>query len=232
MSEEQGTFLLRADRLTKRFETGAGDLTVLEDLSLEVQTGEMLAVVGESGTGKSTLLQILGTLDTPSNGELYFKSVRISGLSEDEVSDLRNREIGFVWQLHHLLPEFTAEENVGFPLRLRGAGAAETEEKARRVLEEVGLHARRHHRPGQLSGGEQQRVALARALANGPSLLLADEPTGNLDQRTGEMVFALIEQLHQTHNLTSIIVTHNPAFARRCHRVVELTAGRLHQVSG
>ena len=231
-SEERGTFLLQAHGLAKKFVTEAGEVSVLDGLDLEVRNGEMLAVVGESGAGKSTLLQILGTLDTPSNGELYFESVRISGLSEDQVSDLRNREIGFVWQLHHLLPEFTAEENVAFPLRLRGAGAAEAAEKARQVLEEVGLDARRHHRPGQLSGGEQQRVALARALANGPSLLLADEPTGNLDQRTGDMVFALIEQLHQTHNLTSIIVTHNPAFARRCHRVVELTGGRLQQVSG
>jgi lipoprotein-releasing system ATP-binding protein len=153
-------------------------------------------------------------------------------LSEDELADLRNREMGFVWQLHHLLPEFTAAENVGFPLRLRGAGAAEARERASRLLEEVGLQARQDHRPGQLSGGEQQRVALARALANEPSLLLADEPTGNLDQGTGDMVFALIEQLHQQHNLTSVIVSHNPAFARRCHRVVELSGGRLRQVSG
>jgi lipoprotein-releasing system ATP-binding protein len=224
--------LLRATGLAKSFQTGAGELKVFEDITLEVAPGEMLAVVGESGTGKSTLLQILGALDTPSNGELYFKSVLISSLGEDALADLRNREMGFVWQLHHLLPEFTARENVALPLRLRGAGAAEAVGKADRLLEEVGLYARRDHRPGQLSGGEQQRVALARALANGPSLLLADEPTGNLDQKTGEMVLAMIQELHQSHRLTSILVTHNPAFARRCHRVVELAGGGLRPVSG
>ena len=227
-----GDCLLRGVGLSRTFLTGAGELKVFADITLEVPPGEMLAVVGESGTGKSTLLQILGALDTPSNGELYFNRVLISSLGEDALADLRNQEMGFVWQLHHLLPEFTARENVALPLRLRGAGAAEAEGKADRLLEEVGLYARRDHRPGQLSGGEQQRVALARALANGPSLLLADEPTGNLDQKTGEMVFAMIQALHQSHRLTSILVTHNPAFARRCHRVVEMAGGGLRQVSG
>src|ERR1022692_3208152 len=217
--------LLRIVQLAKRFQAG-GDppmpLVIFENLNLTIAAGEMVAIIGESGAGKSTLLQILGTLDSPSNGELYFKGNLVSGLSEDQRAELRNREIGFVWQFHRLLPEFTALENASFPLRLRGMTADEAEERAAERLKEAGLAGRLRHRPGELSGGEQQRVALARALAGGPSLLLADEPTGNLDQKTGEAVFRLIEQLHVTHGLTSAIVTHNPAFAARAPRVLEM----------
>ncbi len=203
---------------------------MFEDLNLEVAPREMLAVTGESGAGKSTLLHILGTLDRPTGGEIYFQTSTVSRLSEDELADLRNREIGFVWQFHYLLPEFTAQENVALPLRIRGVPAGEAGERAAELLKEVGLGARMRHHPGELSGGEQQRVALARALVNQPTLLLADEPTGNLDLRTAEMVFRLIEELHDTHRLTSVLVTHNPVFARRCHRVLELQSGQLRGV--
>lgn len=222
--------LLRAVHLTKKFRAGPADLVVFEDLNLEVVPREMLAVTGESGAGKSTLLHILGTLDSPTGGEIYFRTSTVSLLSEDQLADLRNREIGFVWQFHYLLPEFTAQENVALPLRIRGVPAGEAGERAAELLEEVGLGARMRHHPGELSGGEQQRVALARALVNQPTLLLADEPTGNLDLRTAEMVFRLIEELHDTHRLTSVLVTHNPVFARRCHRVLELQSGQLRGV--
>ncbi len=224
--------VLRAVNLAKKFWSGPAELVVFEGLNLEVAPGEMLAVIGESGVGKSTLLHLLGALDRPTSGAIYFCLQAISSFDERELADFRNREIGFVWQLHYLLPEFTAQENVALPLRIRGAAAREAEERAAELLKEVGLGGRLRHRPGELSGGEQQRVALARALVNRPSLLLADEPTGNLDQRTGEMVFGLIEQLHQTHRLTSVLVTHNPWFAGRCHRVLELRDGRLREVSG
>ena len=223
----QSEIALRAARLTKCFRSGAADLVVLEDLELQVSRGEMVAIVGESGAGKSTLLHLLGTLDTPTNGEVYLIEKRISGWSLNEIAGLRNREIGFVWQFHYLLPEFSALENVIMPLRIRGIAQAAAEQKGRELLGEVGLAERVHHRPGELSGGEQQRVALARALVAEPSLLLADEPTGNLDLKTGDMVFRLIEQLHRTHRLTSVIATHNLAFAERCDRVLRLENGRL-----
>jgi lipoprotein-releasing system ATP-binding protein len=218
---------LRTVDLAKRFHAGGEPLVIFENLNLTIDPGEMVAIVGESGAGKSTLLQILGTLDSPSDGELYFKGSLVSGLREDQRAELRNREIGFVWQSHRLLPEFTALENASLPLRLRGMAASEAEERAAERLAEVGLAGRLRHRPGELSGGEQQRVALARALAGGPSLLLADEPTGNLDHKTGEAVFRLIEQLHAVHGLTSAIVTHNPLFAARAPRVLEIVSGEL-----
>lgn len=225
--EVASTIALRAARLTKCFRSGATELVVLDELDLEVTEGEMLAVVGASGAGKSTLLHLLGTLDTPTSGEVYFKQTAISGWSLREIAELRNREMGFVWQFHYLLPEFSALENVVMPLRIRGIAQAAAEQRGRELLSEVGLAERVHHRPGELSGGEQQRVALARALVAGPSVLLADEPTGNLDLKTGDMVFRLIEQLHRTHHLTSVIATHNLAFARRCDRVLRLENGRL-----
>ena len=187
----------------------------------------MLALVGESGAGKSTLLHLLGGLDTPSDGKIYYGGREISGLAEPERADFRNREIGFVWQIHYLLPEFTALENVMMPLLIRGWTHQQAAAESRTRLDEVGLGARTTHRAGELSGGEQQRVVLARALVGGPSVLLADEPTGNLDFRTGEMVFELLEGLHQSHKLTSIFVTHNLAFARRCDRVVGFDKGGL-----
>ena len=202
----------------------------MNELHLEVTRGEMLAIMGASGSGKSTLLQILGTLDRPTAGEVYFSEQAFSGWTENEVTRFRNREVGFVWQFHYLLPEFSALENVSLPLRIHGVWPAEAEQRGRELLAEVGLAQRAQHRPGELSGGEQQRVALARALVARPSLLLADEPTGSLDYKTANMVLDLIEQLHRRYQLTSVIATHNVAVAQRCQRVLQLEAGRLQPV--
>ena len=218
---------IRARNLSKVYKSGTSDLVVFSELSLDVEHGEMLALVGESGAGKSTLLHLLGGLDSPSNGTIYYGSTEISGLARSEQADFRNREIGFVWQIHYLLPEFTAQENVMMPLLIRGwpHNRAAAESLAR--LDEVGLKARASHRAGELSGGEQQRVVLARALVGSPSVLLADEPTGNLDFRTGDMIFELLAGLHRSHQLTSVFVTHNLSFARRCDRVLSLEKGGL-----
>jgi lipoprotein-releasing system ATP-binding protein len=226
---EQDT-LLRVEGLKKVFRSGESDLVLFENLSFEVKRGEMLAIVGESGAGKSTLLHIVSALDRASAGDVYCAQLQLNALSADEAAEFRNREAGFVWQFHYLLPEFTAAENVAMPLMLRGQGWAQAEPEALRWLREVGLEARAHHRSGELSGGEQQRVALARALITGPKLLLADEPTGDLDGHTAEAVFELIARLHREHRLTSLIATHNLAFARRCHRVLRLQRGRAEEV--
>jgi lipoprotein-releasing system ATP-binding protein len=183
-----GEVLIRTEGLGKSYRSGESDLVVFSDLNIEVHAGERVAVVGESGAGKSTLLHLLGGLDRPSSGTIYFRHKDIFGLSGAELSEFRNREIGYVWQNHSLLPEFTALENVMMPLLIRGAALSEAEPASLARLYEVGLQSRAGHRAGELSGGEQQRVALARALVGKPSLLLADEPTGNLDHRTGEMV--------------------------------------------
>src|SRR3989441_1823078 len=223
--------ILRVEGLKKVFRSGESDLVLFENLSFQVAKGEMLAIVGESGAGKSTLLHILGALDTASVGDVYCAGLRLSSLSEDKASEFRNREIGFVWQFHYLLPEFTALENVAMPLLTRGQALAIAESEASNWLRQVGLEARGHHRSGELSGGEQQRLALARALITKPQLLLADEPTGDLDGRTAEVVFELIARLHRAHQLTSLIATHNLAFARRCHRVMRLDQGRMEEVA-
>jgi lipoprotein-releasing system ATP-binding protein len=175
-------------------------------------------------------LHIAGALDKPSAGDIYFGDLQLNSLSENEAADFRNREIGFVWQFHYLLPEFTALENVAMPLLMRGMRKPEAEKEALEWLDRVGLQPRAHHRAGELSGGEQQRAALARALITKPKLLLADEPTGDLDNRTAETVFELIARLHQEHQLSSLIATHNHAFARRCHRVIRLEGGRVEEV--
>lgn len=222
--------LLQVEGLTKIFPSGGSELVVFDNLSFRVRKGEMLGIVGESGAGKSTLLYILGALERPSKGDVYFAQMQLGSLADDAAAELRNREIGFVWQFHYLLPEFTAVENVAMPLRLRGRPAAEAREEALRLLREVGLEERAHHRSGELSGGEQQRVALARALVTRPQLLLADEPTGDLDARSADGVFELIARLHREYRLTSLIATHNAAFARRCHRVLRLEGGRLSEV--
>jgi len=219
--------LFRALNVTKTYRSGANDLVVLDRLNFEVVRGERLALVGESGAGKSTLLHLLGGLDSPTSGTIYYKSKDISGLGDSDLADFRNREVGFVWQIHYLLPEFTALENVMMPLLIRGGSHAEAASASTARLEEVGLAARTGHRAGELSGGEQQRVALARALVTNPSVLLADEPTGNLDFRNGEMIFELLTDLHRSHQLTSIFVTHNLSFAGRCDRVLRLEAGAL-----
>ena len=191
----------------------------------------MLAIVGASGAGKSTLLHILGAVEKPSAGEIYCAQFRLSSLSEDAAADFRNREVGFVWQFHYLLPEFTAVENVAMPLLMRGVSKADAEKEARKWLEEVGLAHRTHHRAGELSGGEQQRAALARALITRPKILLADEPTGDLDNRTSEVIFELIARLHKDFELASVIATHNFGFARRCHRVLRLESGKIEEVA-
>ena len=191
----------------------------------------MLAIVGESGTGKSSLLHVLGTLDRPSEGDIYCAQLSLKSLSDEAAADFRNREIGFVWQFHYLLPEFDALENVAMPLLARGENPKQAQARAAEWLREVGLGDRMHHRSGELSGGEQQRVALARALVTGPKLLLADEPTGDLDTGTAEKIFDLIARLHLQHQLTSIIVTHNMDFARRCGRILRLHGGRLEEIA-
>ena len=225
------TTLLRADNLTKIFRSGTADLVVLERLTLEVEMGKMVAVVGQSGSGKSTLLHLLGALDKPSEGELYFEGRPYSRLSEAERSQLRNREFGFVWQMHYLLPEFTARENVMMPLLIRGTEAQEAGSRADHWLERVGLSERASHRAGELSGGEQQRVSLARALVGEPKVLLADEPTGNLDAASGEQTMQVMERLHRDQRMATVLVTHNPTFAQRCDRVLRLENGRLEAVS-
>jgi lipoprotein-releasing system ATP-binding protein len=222
---------IRAEALTKVYRSGSVSLTVFDRLDLQVPRGERLAIIGESGAGKSTLLHLLGGLDKPSAGKIYFGHQEVGALTDKPLANLRNREIGFVWQNPSLLPEFTALENVMMPLLVRGEPAGKSAVIARARLNEVGLGARESHRAGELSGGEQQRVALARALAGSPRILLADEPTGNLDFRTGEMIIGLLNELHQSHRLTSIFVTHNLSFANRCDRVLELRKGVLHSPS-
>jgi lipoprotein-releasing system ATP-binding protein len=221
---------LRIAGLKKVFRSGASELVLFENLSFEVMQGEMLAIVGESGAGKSTLLHIIGTVDRPSAGDVYCAHLQLSSLSENAAADFRNREIGFVWQFHYLLPEFTALENVAMPLLMRGVSKSQAEREATEWLGEVGLAQRAHHRAGELSGGEQQRAALARALVTKPKLLLADEPTGDLDSRTADAVFELIARLHRDHQLSSLIATHNIGFARRCRRVLRLENGRIEEV--
>ncbi|MGB8890378.1 MAG: ATP-binding cassette domain-containing protein [Candidatus Korobacteraceae bacterium] len=223
--------LLRAVNLKKVFRSGSSNLVLFENLSLQVQTGEMLAIVGESGTGKSTLLHILGVLDRASEGDVYFAQLDLGKLSEEAAAEFRGRELGFVWQFHYLLPEFSALENVAMPLLMRGMAKREAEQQGLHWLQEVGLADRASHRSGELSGGEQQRVALARALITRPKILMADEPTGDLDNRTAEAVFNLIARLHRDYRLTSLIVTHNLGFARQCDRVLRLERGRLVEVS-
>jgi lipoprotein-releasing system ATP-binding protein len=225
------TTLLRAENLTKKFRSGNADLVVLNHLSFEVEAGEMVAVVGQSGSGKSTLLHLLGALDKPSEGELYFFQRAYSRLSEAERSQLRNREFGFVWQNHSLLPEFTARENVMMPLLIRGTDAREAGRHAVELLERVGLAARTTHRAGELSGGEQQRVALARALVGAPKVLMADEPTGNLDAATAEQTMQVLERLHRESGMATVLVTHNMEFAQRCDRILRLSDGRVDAVS-
>ena len=223
--------MLRIEGLKKVFRSGKSEVVLFENLSFQVAKGEMLAIVGESGAGKSTLLHILGALDRASGGDVYCANLRLNALSEASAAEFRNREIGFVWQFHYLLPEFTAWENVAMPLLLRGCSWQEASKEAVRWLREVGLEQRAEHRAGELSGGEQQRVALARALITQPRLLLADEPTGDLDGQTADSVCELIARLHRDCQLTSLIATHNLAFARRCQRVLRLKDGQVAEVA-
>ncbi len=219
--------VLRVENLHKEYVTGRGRLVLFENISFSVAQGDLLAIVGESGAGKSTLLHILGALDSPTSGDIYFASTLLKFTSPRQAATFRNREVGYVWQFHYLLPEFTAQENVAMPLLARGESRKSSMQKAEEWLDEVELSDRADHRSGELSGGEQQRVSLARALITQPKVLLADEPTGDLDGRTAGVVFSLLERLHHSHGLTSLIVTHNTALAARCSRLLRLDKGRI-----
>jgi lipoprotein-releasing system ATP-binding protein len=219
--------LLVAEGLVKGYRTAAGEVPVLRGVDLEVAAGEMLAITGASGVGKSTLLHVLGTLDRPDAGALSIGDEDVLALSESRRCAFRNRTLGFVFQFHHLLPEFSAVENVAMPLLVARRPPGEARERAHRLLRELGLEAREEHRPGALSGGEQQRVAVARALAAEPRLLLADEPTGNLDRATGDSLHALLRDLVRGRGLTVLVVTHNEHLAAGCDRVLRLDGGRL-----
>ena len=206
---------------------GGNQLSVIRDLDLDVRRGEMVAIVGASGVGKSTLLHVLGGLDRAQSGLVQLGDTRISALDDDAAVQFRNRNIGFVFQFHHLLPEFSALENVEMPMRIAGISVRETRERASELLAGVGLGDRFHHRPGMLSGGEQQRVAVARALVMKPALLLADEPTGDLDEITGITLHELLREMHEVYGLTSVIATHNSQLASACDRILRLVNGRL-----
>jgi lipoprotein-releasing system ATP-binding protein len=219
--------ILRVERLRKTFSSGAQEITPLDEIDFSAQQGEMIAIVGPSGTGKSTLLHLLAALDTPTSGTVYFGGNSHSTFSQMELAEYRNRAVGFVWQRHHLLPDFTAAENVAMPLLIRGQARGQALRAATDWLGEVGLANRARQRAGELSGGEQQRVAIARSLVNQPTLLLADEPTGDLDERSAEGIFELIERLHRSYRLTSILATHNLTLAGGADRVLALEHGRL-----
>jgi lipoprotein-releasing system ATP-binding protein len=216
--------------LSKSYAVGGTRLSVLKDLEISLERGEMVAIVGASGVGKSTLLHVLGGLDAPDAGSIRIDQVDLASLSDEAMVAFRNRHVGFVFQFHHLLPEFTAVENAEMPLRIARKSATECRERASGLLERVGLAERLEHRPGMLSGGEQQRVAIARALVMRPTLLLADEPTGDLDEHTAETLHELLKEMHREHGLTSIIATHNPKLAAACDRILRLEDGRLRGV--
>ncbi len=218
--------VLRCNGISKAYQDGDRSVRVLEDVHLELVAGEKIAIVGASGSGKSTLLNILGGLDHPDTGQVMLMGQDLAGLSERALCSLRNSRLGFVYQFHHLLPEFDALENVAMPLLIRGAGRKEAWDNAGQMLARVGLQARATHRPGQLSGGERQRVAIARALVGRPDCVLLDEPTGNLDPHSAQQVLALIDELG-AERAAFIVVTHDPAIAARMHRTLELEAGRL-----
>jgi len=220
-------FLVEVRDLTKIYATPASQVVVFENLNFTIPRNRLVALIGPSGAGKSTLLHLLGGLDRPTRGSVVFDSGDVFGLSPVELARFRNRHIGFVFQFHHLLPEFTVLENAMMPCIIRGDPRAETAEAARKILERVGLGPRLTHKVGEISGGEQQRVAIARALAGQPRFLLGDEPTGNLDQKTGEAVFAMIRELHEERGLTSVIVTHNEKIAAQCDEVWEMESGKM-----
>ena len=229
MSEGVRAFLEVAD-LSKSYPFRDEPLVVLRGLDLSVRSGEMVAIMGASGVGKSTLMHLIGGLDRIDSGRIFVGEAELDTLSDEELVVFRNRHVGFVFQFHHLLPEFSALENAAMPLRIARVSPAEASSRARDLLEQVGLTERLSHRPGLLSGGEQQRVAVARALVMHPSLLLADEPTGDLDEKTAESVHVLLRDMHKQHGLTSVIATHNTRLAESCDRVLRLEDGRLRAI--
>ncbi|WP_431295721.1 lipoprotein-releasing ABC transporter ATP-binding protein LolD [Rahnella sp. PAMC 25559] len=225
------SLLLQCDNLCKTYQEGKLRTDVLRDVTFAMQPGEMMAIVGTSGSGKSTLLHLLGGLDSPTSGEVIFKGQSLNSMTSSAKSELRNRELGFIYQFHHLLPDFTALENVAMPLLIGKKKSAEVQERAMAMLEAVGLQHRSHHRPSELSGGERQRVAIARALVNNPSLVLADEPTGNLDQRNADSIFELLGELNVRQGTAFLVVTHALELANRLTRQLEMRDGRLQQDS-
>jgi len=218
---------LKINGLCKSFQSGSEKLLILRNLALEVEQGQMIAITGASGCGKSTFLHLVGGMDRADAGVIRLEETDVNELEGSELADFRNQKIGFVFQFHHLLPEFSALENVMFPLLLRGVTFLEATGEARFLMDEVGLGDRVHHKPGELSGGEQQRVAVARALVGKPRLLLGDEPTGNLDEQTAEALYQLLGEIHLRHQLTSIIVTHNHRLAAQCDVEKRLHEGAL-----
>lgn len=223
------SLLLQCNDLCKTYQEGNLSTDVLRNVTFSMQPGEMMAIVGSSGSGKSTLLHLLGGLDVPTMGDVIFKGQALSGLSAAAKSALRNRELGFIYQFHHLLPDFTALENVAMPLLIGNTPPAQAQDQARAMLTAVGLDARREHRSSELSGGERQRVAIARALVNNPSLVLADEPTGNLDQRTADTIFELLGELNVRQGTAFLVVTHDLSLAARLRRQLEMRDGQLQQ---
>lgn len=223
--------IIRTERLTKDYDLPKGKLRVFEGISFELEKGDLVAIMGVSGVGKTTLLNLLGLLDKPTEGRIYLEGEDILSMSDTEKAETRNRKIGFVFQFYHLLPEFTALENVSFPLLIRGVSRKEAQRRAAVILKEVSLEEKAPLRPSKLSGGEQQRVAIARALVNEPRLLLADEPTGNLDWRTGQTILQMIADLHTRKGLSSIVVTHNEKVAQFCQKIYLMEKGHLKLLS-
>ena len=219
--------LIEAIQVQKSFKTEAGELNILRGINLTIAEGEMLGIIGASGAGKSTLLHILGALDKPSSGKVLFQGKDVFSMDDGLLAEFRNSSIGFVFQFHHLLPEFNSIENVMLPGLISNRPYGETEKRAKQILEELGLSKRLKHRPGELSGGEQQRVAVARALLQNPKIVLADEPTGNLDTSTGNSLFDLFIELNRKNRTTFVIVTHNKTLSDNCHRVLEMADGRF-----